>query len=55
VKSAESPRDISVAELEEKPYRESRYIKWSVRMNLERLVKGQEGIIEQWPDREGDV
>ncbi|KAH7135821.1 glycosyltransferase family 25 protein [Dendryphion nanum] len=28
----------------------TRYIKWSVRMNLERLVKGEDGIIEQWPD-----
>jgi hypothetical protein len=33
-----------------KPERESRYLKWSVRMNLERLVKGEEGIVEQWPD-----
>ncbi|KAF2020548.1 glycosyltransferase family 25 protein [Aaosphaeria arxii CBS 175.79] len=28
----------------------TRYVKWSVRMNLERLVKGEEGIVEQWPD-----
>lgn len=36
----------------EKPERESRYVKWSVRMNLERLVRGEDGIIEQWPDTE---
>jgi hypothetical protein len=28
----------------------TRYVKWSLRMNLERLVKGEEGIVEQWPD-----
>jgi hypothetical protein len=29
---------------------ETRYVRWSVRMNLERLVKGEEGFEEQWPD-----
>ncbi|KAF2261603.1 hypothetical protein CC78DRAFT_535550 [Lojkania enalia] len=28
----------------------TRYVRWSVRMNLERLVKGEEGIVEQWED-----
>lgn len=33
-----------------RPVRETRYVKWSVRMNLERLVRGEEGIEEQWTD-----
>lgn len=37
-----------------KPDRETRYVRWSVRMNLERLVKGEEGIVEQWPDTKTD-
>ena len=33
-----------------KPLPGTRYIKWSLRMNLERLVRGEGGIVEQWPD-----
>ena len=29
---------------------ETRYVRWSVMMNLERLVKGEEEIEEQWAD-----
>ncbi|KAF2465414.1 uncharacterized protein BDR25DRAFT_294919 [Lindgomyces ingoldianus] len=32
------------------PAVETRYVRWSVRMNLERLVKGEDGVEEQWPD-----
>ncbi|ORY13084.1 hypothetical protein BCR34DRAFT_481719, partial [Clohesyomyces aquaticus] len=31
---------------------ETRYVRWSVRMNLERLVRGEEGLVEQWVDEE---
>lgn len=33
-----------------KPQHGTRYVKWSVKMNLERLVRGEAGILEQWPD-----
>lgn len=47
--------DITGVGIGGKPKTESRYVRWSVRMNLERLVKGQEGIVEQWPDREKNI
>ncbi|PSN61056.1 hypothetical protein BS50DRAFT_163887 [Corynespora cassiicola Philippines] len=31
----------------------TRYVRWSVRRNLEGLVRGDEGIIEQWANRKG--
>jgi hypothetical protein len=34
-----------------KPAVETRYVMWSVRMNLERLVRGEEGVVEQWGER----
>jgi hypothetical protein len=34
---------------------ETRYLRWSVRMNLERLVKGEEGFEDQWPDKVGEL
>jgi hypothetical protein len=34
------------------PQRETRYVKRSVRLNLEALVKGED-IVEQWPDTDG--
>ncbi|KAF2739604.1 hypothetical protein EJ04DRAFT_284957 [Polyplosphaeria fusca] len=30
----------------------TRYVRWSVRNNLERLVRGEEGIVEQWGDED---
>lgn len=28
----------------------SRYVRWSLKMNLERLVRGGRGMVEQWRD-----
>jgi hypothetical protein len=30
---------------------ETKYVRWSVRMNLKRLVRGErKGLVDQWPD-----
>lgn len=32
---------------------ETKNIRWSVQLNMERLVKGETEIVDQWPDKEG--
>lgn len=44
--------DISAVGMGGKPEEGSRYVKWSVRGNLEGLVKGEAGLREQWEDEE---
>ncbi|KAF2274751.1 uncharacterized protein EI97DRAFT_495222 [Westerdykella ornata] len=44
--------DISAVGASGKPEEGSRYIRWSVRANLEGLVKGEAGLVEQWRDEE---
>ncbi|KAF2659976.1 glycosyltransferase family 25 protein [Lophiostoma macrostomum CBS 122681] len=43
--------DIVGIDANGKPAVETRYVKWSVRMNLERLVRGEDGVVEQWGEK----
>jgi hypothetical protein len=51
--SEKAGSDITGVSAAGKPQEGSRYVRWSVRMNMERLVKGEDGIEEQWPDSAG--
>jgi len=37
-----------------RPVEGSRYVRWSVKINLERLVRGKTEMVEQWVDEDGN-